>query len=81
MNAFEILVIVLSTVLAVFLVVSIVLVVLLIRVTLQIRKVTGSAQKAVDTIESLTGGVGKAASRAVLGRFIMKSVRKVVKKK
>ena len=81
MNACEILVIVLSGALAVFLIISIVLVALLIKVTLQIRKVTDGAQKAVDNIESLTGGVSRAASKAVLGRIFLKGFKKVVKKK
>lgn len=81
MNAFEILVIILSVALATFLLISIILVALLVKVTLQIRKVTDGAQKAVDNIESLTGGVTRAASKAMLGRIFLKGFKKVIKKK
>lgn len=81
MNAFEILVIILSGMLAVFLLISIVIGVLLIKVTLQIRKVTDGAQKTVNNLESLTSGIAGAASKAVLGRILLKGFNKVAKRK
>jgi hypothetical protein len=81
MNAAEVLVIILSIFLAVFLIVGIILVVLLIRVTLQIRRVTSKAEKAADGVEQFVGGASAAASKAVLGKLIITTLKKAYAKK
>lgn len=70
MSATEILVIILSSALAIFLVLSIVLVVLLIRVTKQIETITSSAQSAVDNVQNLTANISKVVAPAALLRVI-----------
>lgn len=81
MNAMEILVIILSTFLAVFLLIATVLALLLIRVTLQIRRVTAKAEQAANTMEHLTKNVSSVASKAFVGKMIMKAVKSVSSKR
>lgn len=81
MNAAEILVIILSIFLAIFLLIGIVLGVLLIRVSLQIKKVTESAERTAQSIEKMATSAGQASSRLFLGGFAMKAVKKLVKRK
>ena len=76
-----ILVIILSIFLTVFLVLGIVLVVLLIRVTLQIKKVTSSAEKTATNIEKLVGGFSKVGSPMILGKMLYKQAQKFAKNK
>jgi len=80
MEATEILVIILSIFLAIFLVVGIVLVGLLIKVTLQIKKITSAADKAVTNAEAFTANISKVTSQAYLGKVLMKQFKKLTKK-
>lgn len=80
MNATEILVIILSIFLAIFLLVGIILTVLLIKVTLQIRRVTTKAETAANNIEAMTQNVSNVATGAAIGRFLLKSAKKVSRK-
>lgn len=72
-----VLVIILSTFLAVFLILGIVLTVLLIRVTMQIKKVTKSAEKTAINIENIVGGVSRFSSPVLLSKIILRTVKKV----
>ena len=76
MSALEILVIILSTALAVFLVLGIVLTVLLIRVTKQIESITHSAKSAVDNVQNLTANVTKVVAPAALLRVVKDLIKK-----
>ena len=80
LNAFEILVIILSVFLAIFLIVAIVMGILLIKVTLQIRKVTNSAEKAVTNMEAFTANVSKVTSQAYIGKLLIRQLKKFTKK-
>ena len=77
----EILVVILSVFLAVFLLIAIVLSVLLIKVTLQIRRVTTKAEQAAGSIEALAKNVSGAASKALVGRMIVKGIKTVSSKR
>lgn len=77
----EILVIILSVFLAIFLLTGIVLAILLARVTLQIRRVTTKAEHAANSMESLAKNVSGVASKAIIGRMIMKGIKTVSKRK
>ena len=79
MNAFEILVIILSMTLAIFLIIAIVLVVLLVKVSLQIKRVTESAGRTASSIESAMQGVTNVASKAALGKLLSKGF-KIIRK-
>ncbi len=80
MNAMEILVIILSAFLALFLLIGIVLAVLLIKVTTQIKRVTMSAERTVNGLESVVAGVGKVTTPAMLGKIIISQINKRRKK-
>lgn len=76
MEATEILVIILSTALAVFLVLGIVLVVLLIRVTRQIQAVTSTAKTAADNMQHFTANISKVVAPAALLRVAKDLIRR-----
>ncbi|MFZ1812534.1 MAG: hypothetical protein WAU02_03390 [Candidatus Saccharimonadales bacterium] len=75
-NAAEILVIILSVVLAVFLILSIVLTVLLIKVTKQIRLVADNARTASEHVANIAGNAAKFSSPALIGKFVFDQVKK-----
>ncbi len=76
LDSFDILVIILSLTLAVFLVLAIMLVLYLIRITKQISNITEKASKTVDHIEAL----GRAASSTGPLSFISNIVSTVMEK-
>lgn len=76
-----VLVIILSVFLALFLLLGIVLVILLIRVTVQIRKVTESAERSAGTIEKMVSGFSKATTSATVGKILFDQVQKFKKRK
>jgi len=78
--AAEILVIILSVFLAIFLVVGIVLGIYIIRLSSEIRKITKTAQKTVDHIETAVSGVAKVASPVFVAEVIGKYIRKLINK-
>lgn len=80
MTAMEILVIILSAFLALFLLIGIVLAVLLVRVTQQIKKVTMSAERTVSGIENVVAGVGKVTTPAMIAKIVLGQVNKRRKK-
>lgn len=70
MSATEILVIILSTALSVFLVLGIILVALLIKVARQIQAVTNVAKSTAENMQNITANVSKAIAPAALFRII-----------
>ena len=76
MDAMEILVIILSSFLALFLLLAIILVILLIGVTKQIQNVTSTAQSAADQINSIATSVGKVTSPAIITKLVMDQLKK-----
>lgn len=80
MTAMEILVIILSAFLAVFLLIGIILAVLLIKVTSQIKRVTTSAERTVNGLEGVVAGVGKVATPAMLAKMVLGQLNKRRKK-
>ncbi len=80
MSALEILVIILSSFLVLFLLIGIVLAILLIRVTSQIKRVTDSAERTAHGVEGIVAGVGKVTSPALLAKMILSQVKKYRKK-
>lgn len=79
MDPMQILVVILSSVLALFLVLAIVLVVLLIKVTRQIKTVTTTAQSTVEHINNLAMNASKVTSPALIAKFVMDQVKKARK--
>lgn len=80
MDAMQILVIILSSFLALFLLLAVILVVLLIKVTKQIKNVTATAQSATEQINAIVTNVGKVTSPALLAKLLLKQVKKIRKK-
>lgn len=79
MDAMQILVIILSSFLALFLLLAVVLIVLLIKVTRQIKSVTTTAQSAADQINSFATNVTKVTSPALIAKMVMDQLKKVRK--
>lgn len=78
--AAEVLVIIVSSVLAVFLLVSIILGIYLIKLTSEIRKITKTAQNTVNHIDTAVVGVSRLASPVYVAELINKLVKKYTKK-
>lgn len=72
MDAMEILVIILSVTLAVFLILAIILTILMIRVTVQIRNVAATAQHTADTIDAVTTKLSRLATPMTIGKFMLR---------
>ena len=80
MGALEILVVILSIFLAIFLFGAIVLVVLLIKVTKQIKRVTSTAERTANGVEKVVMGVSKASGPLMLTRIMRDLFNKSRKK-
>lgn len=80
MSAADILVVILSTALAILLILSIILVVLLIRITKQIQAVTNSAKNVVQGVERFTANISTLVAPATLLSFAKKAMRNVRRK-
>jgi len=76
MDAMQILVIILSIVLAVFLISGIVLIVQLIRVTKQIQMIATTTKSAVDRVSNLASSAGKLVSPAIIAKFVGEMFKK-----
>lgn len=75
-GAAEILVIVLAILLAIFLVLAIALAVLLIKISKQIKSITGSAERTVNSVESAALRMGRLTSPALLMKLVTSAVKK-----
>ena len=81
MDAMQILVIILSAFLALFLLLAIILTILFIKVTAQIKKVTTTAQSTAEHINSLAANVTKVTSPAIVAKLVLDQLKKVRNKK
>lgn len=79
MDAFEILVIILSVTLAICLVLSIVALIYVIKVVQAIKAMTDKASAAVENISNVTTSIGKFVTPAAAGKFIVDAVQNLVK--
>ncbi len=76
MSATEILVIILSSMLALFLLLGIVLVILLIRISRQIQAVTSVAKSTVDNLQHFSANISKFVAPATLLKFATNFIKK-----
>lgn len=74
MDAFQILVIILSVFLAIFLLLGIVLTIVIIKLTKQIQSIADSADVAVRKVASAAVNVSMATNPALFGKFIGKFI-------
>ena len=79
-QAAEILVIIVSAVLSVFLVIAIILGIYLIRLTAEIRRIAKSAQITVSNIETAVAGVSRLASPIYVAEVLNRYIKKFTKK-
>jgi uncharacterized protein involved in cysteine biosynthesis len=76
----QILVILLSVILAIFLLLAIVLVIYIIKVTRQIKSVTSSAQRTAENIESTVDNFSKASSPMIIVKMMKKFMKESKRK-
>jgi K+-transporting ATPase A subunit len=79
-NASQILLIIVSAVLSVFLIVAIILGIYLIRLTTEIRRLAKTAQDTVDHIGTAVNGVSRLTSPLFVAELISKYIKKYTKK-
>ena len=79
-TAAEILVIIVSSVLSIFLIISIILGIYLIKLTAEIRRLAKTAQNTVDHIDTAVTGVSKIASPIFVAEVVGKYIKKFTKK-
>jgi len=79
-SAAEILVIILSIVLAIFLVVGIILLIYLIRLSAEIRRIAATAQKTIDDVGSTVSSIAKLTSPMFVADLVGKYIKKFTKK-
>lgn len=80
-TAAEILVIIVSSVLAIFLIISIILAIYLIKLTAEIRRLAKTAQNTVDHIDTAVVGVSKLTSPIFVAELVGKYIKKFTKGK
>ena len=78
-TAAEILVIITSSVLVVFLIIAIILGIYLIKLSAEIRRVTKSAQTTIDQVETTVSGISKLISPVFAAEMISRMVKKYSK--
>lgn len=79
MDAMQILVIILSSFLALFLLLAIALTIMLIKLTSQIKQVASTAQNAAEHLSSFAANASKFTSPVVLGKLIYNQIKKFKK--
>jgi sensor c-di-GMP phosphodiesterase-like protein len=80
-GATEVLIIILSVVLTIFLLVSIVAAVLLIKLTRTLHRMADKAEHVVDNVESAATAFKNAAGPLAVGKFLVNIAESVIKKK
>lgn len=79
MDAFEILVIILSVALAIFLILSIIVIIYLLKVVKSVQLMTEKASNAVESVSNVAANVGKFVTPAAASKFVIDAVQKMVK--
>jgi len=78
-SAAEVLVVILSIFLAMFLLLGIVLTVYLIRLTQQIRRISDSAGRTVESVETVVTGVAKVTSPVFVAKMVNQAIKNFTK--
>jgi hypothetical protein len=79
-NAAEILVIIVSSVLSVFLIIATILAIYLIKLTAEIRRLTKTAKSTVDHIDSAVVGVTRVTTPMFAAEIVNKYIKKFTQK-
>jgi 1,4-dihydroxy-2-naphthoate octaprenyltransferase len=80
MDAFEILVIVLSVILALFLITSLIAVIYLVKIVKNIKKISDKAASLVESASATAFMMKKAAQPAVVAKFVAEQISNAVSK-
>lgn len=80
MDAYEILVIILSVMLAIFLLLGIVAIVYIVKILRHIQAITQKAETAVDYAQAATKTLASAVSPALVAKALLKQVKKSMRK-
>lgn len=75
MDAFQILVLILSVFLAIFLVLGIIFLVLSIRISIQIKRITDNVEDASDSLRSFFTMLNRLANPAIIAKIVVKYIR------
>ena len=81
MDAFQLLVIILSVTLFIFLVLAIALLIIMIKISNQIKHITDTVGDSVDNIRDFTASISRLASPALLAKIVMQYVQKIKNKR
>jgi hypothetical protein len=79
MDAFQILVIILSVALAISLILGIVVLVYIIKIVQTVKAMSDKASTAVTNISNVTASVGKFLTPAAVGKLMVEAIQKFVK--
>lgn len=79
MDAFEILVIILSVTLAIFLVLGVVTMVYVLKIAQSVKQMTDKASSAVDNVSNVAVNISKFVTPAAAGKLVIEMVQKLVK--
>ncbi len=80
MDAFEILVIILSVMLAILLVLSIVTIIFIYKLVKNLKQITDKATSLMDNASNVAATMKKAAAPAVVAKFIAEQIGNAIKK-
>lgn len=81
MDAFQILVIILASFLAIFLILGIILLILFIKISLKIKRITDTIGEATDNLKQFAESLRRIASPAIVAKIVIKYIRSYVKKR
>lgn len=79
MDAFEILVIILSVTLAIFLILGIIVMVYVLKVAQSLKQMSDKASSAVDNVSNVAASIGKFVTPAAAGKLVVEVVQKFMK--
>jgi hypothetical protein len=80
MDAYQVLVIILSVALAVFLVLAIVLTAIFVKVMLTVKRITTKAESVMDDVESVSDFFRKSAAPVAIGKLISNIVSTITER-
>ena len=80
MNSYDILVVILSTMLALFLLLSIIAVFYLLKLVKNLKEISDKAKELIDDASSVAATMKKAAAPTVVAKFVAEQIGNAVKK-
>ena len=81
MDAFQILVIILSSFLALFLILGIILLILFIKISIKIKSAATAIDEAVGNLKQFSDSLRKIASPAIIAKIVIKYIRSYLNKR